>query len=451
MSQHHPSHVLASGISRLFPLFIASAALVVFGLWVPASAQLPPGEEIPTPDLQPPRGFLSPPRVERPFFVCAEVIAVSGIVPGATVELEAEIAGQTHTLTNTVGYEGSTVFSLPRPFETTADRVRARQKITGDVSDWDRGSTLPTNHALKASETYPTGLPTPTIYWEPYFDCGVRIGVSNFLAGADVWATVHPQAGTAYELFRSARVAFHAVEGVGPAFHTGDELRAHYDFCGEQVDSNPTHFYQVSPLPPLPNGLPRPVISEIFVVEQRIVVNNLMHGAQVYVHDQNGQELAAGATASSSAGFWTRRRPIAGEPLSPIQAFEGCGVKSRPGPTTTVRPCNELRAPVIRRPSPGDEEVLVTQSQPAALILVYDGARVLIGRGVAPLVGLSRPLITTEEVLVVQVLDGCTSSTAYRINVDCGPKGRGEIELLNLLPDRQRRRATTPLVADVCR
>lgn len=394
---------------------------------------------------------LSPPLVRRPYFVCAGVIAVSGVLPGATVELELEINGVQHSVSQTVADGGSVEIKLPKPFETTGDWIRARQHIGQDVSDWDPGSASPDNHALDVDETFPNGLPTPTVYWEPFFDCGVRVGVTNFVPGSGVWATVHPQAASEYRLFGASEVAWHAVEGEGPAFHATDELQGHYDFCGKEAHSAPMHRYEVAPLPPMPNGPPLPEIAEIFVDDRSIVVRNLMHGARVRVYDDTSQEVASGATASDSASFHSYRRLVAGEKLYAIQSFDDCDVQSEPGPTSTVSPCSALRAPVIHRPAPGEQELVVVHSQPHAVILVYDQSAQLIGRGIAPRVPLSRPLTTTEELRILQVLESCRSSTAYRIHVDCGPKGRGELDLLNLVSERKRRRGTTPLAADQCK
>ena len=339
---------------------------------------------------------------------------------------------------------------LPQALVKTADWIRARQKVGMITSDWDRGSTSIDNHALDVEQTYPNGLPTPAVYWEPFFDCGIRAGVTSFIPGSQVWATVHPQAASAFNLFGPVTSAFHAVEGEGPSFRTANELRGHYDFCGKQVHSAPVHRYDVVPLPQFANGPPLPEIEQIFVPDRRVVVRNLMNGARVRVHDQQGHVVATGATASQSASFGCNRPLIQGEQLYAVQSFDDCGVMSDKGPRVTVGPCSALRAPAIQRPAPGAQELVVVSSQPNAVILVYDQSSQLIGRGVAPRVPLSRVLITAEELRIIQILNGCRSSTAYRIQVDCGPKGRGELDLLNNLSDRKRRRGTSPLEADQC-
>lgn len=78
---------LAAGalvLTAAFPTLAQAAPLQ----WVARLAPtLPPGRSVEIPDAPPLTGFLSPPRVSRPYYLCSSVVHVEGAVPNATVEL----------------------------------------------------------------------------------------------------------------------------------------------------------------------------------------------------------------------------------------------------------------------------------------------------------------------------------------------------------------------------
>ncbi|WP_447971500.1 hypothetical protein [Nitrospira sp. M1] len=223
-------------------------------------------------------------------------------------------------------------------------------------------------------------------------------------------------------------------------------------FCGETAYSRQAgHNYEVIDLPQMPDGPPEPEIGKVFEDQNIIEVNGLMNGAKVLVYDTQDQLIASGGTVSESRGLRANRALVAGENLRVQQTYEACNLSSpKDGALVEVLPCSELGAPEIRRPVPGDEEVVVVKNTPGAAIVIFDASNKVIGHGTAPRVPLARPLVTTEELRVIQVLGNCRSSMAYKINVDCGPKSRGELDLLNLLPNRAQRRGSSLLTANVC-
>jgi hypothetical protein len=411
--------------------------------------QLPQGGHVPPDGLGDETGFVSPPRIERPYFVCSDVIVVTGVLPGAKLEIEVMIAGRLDTVIFQAGDDGAYQVDLPGKLQTTADWIRARQLWGGETSAWDAGPT-PSNHALEVSATYPNGLPVPTAYYEPFYDCGIRTGMSNFVPGSRVKMTILRVNGSTSVLFDYPKWAAWAAEGGGNQFFIDDHLEASYEFCGESMRSSPLHEYKVVPRPAVVGQFPVPWIDAVFEMERVVQVQGLLHGATAHVFDSNGLVVGGQPTVSTSAAVRAVRALVPGEALRATQSFGICG-ESDKGPETIVRPCSELRAAEIERPAPGDEEVRVLSSRPGAVILVWDASGVLIGRGAAPVVGLSRPLTTTEEIRVTQRVGTCDSSTSYQINVDCGPKGRGELDLLQQLSDRRRRRGSTTLVAAECK
>ena len=85
--------------------------------------------------------------------------------------------------------------------------------------------------------------------------------------------------------------------------------------------------------------------------------------------------------------------------------------------STIVRDCQDLRAPRIRVPFPGEDFALVTSSVPGARIRVYDADGDEIGDGSEPVVILEGALESGDVVSVVQQLGNCTSRDQWTIEV----------------------------------
>ncbi len=434
------SFVVALAPTTSFALDSARLATALIG-------QLPDGQEVPANDLDDEAGFVSAPTIRLPYFLCSNLVSLGGVIKGADLEIEAEIDGQSYTIQKTASAWGDMEVSLPKQFATTADFVRVRQTIAGDTSIWNLGSTLSSNHASDWKVHYNNQLPEPTLYYEDFYDCGRAVGITHYIPGSAVWATSTSTQGISRILGSVLGRADPRLEFTYNDFFEAEALNGHYRFCGEEVASQP---YIVKPRPTYPGGFPAPRVQGPYEDSQFVLVEGIVRGAIVELYDQADQLLGEAATVSNSVWIQLNRALMAKEPLYARQRMGSC-TQSLPGPTIEVRPCSELGAPVIRRPAPGDLEVIVETSEPDALILVYDVNGTLIGRGVAPKVSLARKLTTTEEIRVTQKLGSCHSSTAYRIHVDCGSKGRAEMELLNRLTHRRRRRGTHELKADQCK
>jgi hypothetical protein len=199
--------------------------------------QLPQGGHVPPDGLGDETGFVSPPRIERPYFVCSDVIVVTGVLPGAKLEIEVMIAGRLDTVIFQAGDDGAYQVDLPGKLQTTADWIRARQLWGGETSAWDAGPT-PSNHALEVSATYPNGLPVPTAYYEPFYDCGIRTGMSNFVPGSRVKMTILRVNGSTSVLFDYPKWAAWAAEGGGNQFFIDDHLEASWYRVRQSSDSS---------------------------------------------------------------------------------------------------------------------------------------------------------------------------------------------------------------------
>jgi len=423
----------------------------------------PPGRTIFIEDTPSTAGFLSPPNVIRPYYLCSSVVGISGALPQATIELEGEINGNPVHLTETASWFGTATFQLPMPIETTQDWFRARQSDGTDQSVYDADAADPTIRATIAPEP----AMTPRVYWQPHYACGVRAGVTTFPSGAEVWLVGHTTSMPVREHFRAQDVAFHAVEGVGPAYVEGEQLEAHYEFCkaGEFERVAVSERVVVSPYPkrtkhgdptvwePIPPPVPSLVIVEGSPIAR---VGNLWHGATVEVLKLNGGAVGTGATASPSAGILIDHIPTTGDYYA-RQSFPGCH-GGTDGPPISVTPCVDIPAPEIRRPAPGDEHVDVTSRFPGGYVTVFaaDGPTgpmhfPPLGRGASDRIQLSRALDPLEHLIVTQSVGPCTSNQAFTIQVDCAANEQGELRLLELRTHRQRRTGGQTLTCTGCR
>lgn len=427
---------------------------------------LPPGYPVQIDDPPSISGFLSPPRVGRPYYLCSSVVSVDEAVPLATVELQGEIDGQPVHLSETASWFGTVTFNLPKPIETTNDWFVAIQDDGVDRSGPDAD---PSDPAIRAMEP-PNPAPAPRVYWSPHYKCGVRAGVTAFLRGSDVSLVGHRDNAPWETLFSRSAVAYHAAEGVSRGYFEGEQLEARYEFCksgsyarygaSERIEVQP---YPIEAVPGGPPGQWRPKAPPTPTV--RIVegfpyaeFGNLWHGATLELLDAAGNVIATGATASPTASVPLGFTPSASGSgqYRPKQSFPGCHSGTL-GPLTPVTPCLNLPAPAIRRPNPGDETVFVTAKFSGAVVSVFAVAAAgdppqnpPLGRGSGSRLRLSRPLTELEHLVVLQTVGNCTSQQGYAIRVGCGADRLGELSYLELLTHRRRRTGGTTLTTPTC-
>src|SRR5262249_11012030 len=148
-------------------------------------------------------------------------VTVYGFVPHA--KLEIEVAGAV-VVSQTVGFPEPVGTTLPLPAPLVAGQaLRARQKFGPGQSDWSAPVT-----ALDHTQEFPAGPPRPEINPAPVYECGVRTGVGNLLAGGTVWITAdgvevgkvpgcNPQQGV----------------NVAPPYALNQHVRAWFELCDD--------------------------------------------------------------------------------------------------------------------------------------------------------------------------------------------------------------------------
>lgn len=365
-------------------------------------------------DLKDDPTFLSPPWLAEPYG-CAVSITVYGFVPHAEIEVEIDGAS---VLIQQVGFPEPQGATLPLPAPLVAGQlIRVRQRTPAAQSDWSAEVRV-RDH----TEDYPAGPPRPQINPAPVFECGIRTGVGNLLAGGEVWITAD-----SVEVGRVKGCAPQQGVNVTPAYGLGQQVRAWASLCD---DPSPPSVQQITQPPPTP--LPAPGFEPLYVGGEQVVITNIANGAAVTLY-RNGANLG-------TWGCWGGSLQVGLAPaFSTADVFAASQLLcpgSPPSPTGTgaVQPCSSLPAPRIGPVQGGDDRVTVTSAAPGATIRVYRNL-VLAGVGSAPLVLLSQRVAFGDTIHVVQDLAGCQGQTALEVKVACvDPPVTGDPSARDLFP-----------------
>jgi hypothetical protein len=359
-------------------------------------------------------GLLSPPFLAQPY-QCATAVTVYGFVPHATIDVE--VAG-TVVVSQPVGFPEPVGATLALPTPLVVDQaVRARQTLGSAQSNW----SAPVK-ALNHSQEFPAGPPRPEINPAPVYECGIRTGVGNLLAGGNVWITAD---GT--EVGRVDGCNPQQGVNVAPAYGLNQHVRAWFELCKDPSPPSQPEITQKSPAP-----LPAPGFDPIYAGGEQLRITNIVNGARVTLLRSGvnqgtwgcwGGALLVGLNPPFSVGesFSATQAMCASDPASPT----GSG---------TVLPCSNLPAPHIGPVQGGDTQIVVTSAAPGATIKVWvNGSHA--GTGAAPIVQLNIPLKAGDTVIVVQDLAGCQGQTALEVKVACvDPPHGGDPAALNLFP-----------------
>ncbi|MFY9611180.1 MAG: hypothetical protein WAU45_21540 [Blastocatellia bacterium] len=359
--------------------------------------------------------LLSPPYLAQPY-QCATAVTVYGFVPHATIDVE--VAGAI-VVTQPVNFPqpvGATL-ALPTPL-VAGQAVRTRQTFGTATSDWSAPATT-----LDHTQEFPAGPPRPVINPAPVFECGIRTGVGNLLAGGNVWITAD---GT--EVGRVDGCNPQQGVNVSPAYSLNQRVRAWFELC---KDASPPSVEEITQNPPAP--LPAPGFDPIAEGGEQLVINNIVNGAAVTLLRNGvnqgtwgcwGGRLQVGLNPTFSAGdvFTATQKMCPGDPESP------------PG-TGTVIPCSSLPAPHIGPVQAGDTLIIITSAAPGATIKVWVNG-VHVATGSAPVVLLGGTTLKLGDIIhVVQDLPGCKGQTALEVRVACvDPPVTGNPAGLNLFP-----------------
>lgn len=360
------------------------------------------------------RTLLSPPWLAKPY-QCATAVTVYGFVPHA--EIDIEVAGAI-VVSQAVDFpepQGATL-ALPAPL-VAGETVRARQRKGGAQSAWSPAVVV-ADHTAE----YPAGPPRPEINPAPVFKCGSRTGVSNLLAGGNVWITADGG-----EVGRADGCAPHQGVNVNPDYGLGQKVRAWFELC---KDPSPPSVEHVTQPPPAP--LPAPGFDPIYEGGEQLRITNIVNGARVTLY-RNGFNQGTWRCWGYALLLGLNPPFSLGETFSATQRMCPSDPTSDSG-TGTVQPCSSLPAPQVGPIQAGDDQVVVTSAAPGAVIKVYVNL-VQVGAGSAPVVFLTTTIKLGDTVHVVQDLAGCQGGTALEVEATCvDPPVTWDPAALNLFP-----------------
>ena len=278
--------------------------------------------------------LLSPPYLEQPY-QCATTVTVYGFVPHATIDVE--VVGS-FVVSQPVGFPQPVGAALPLPAPLVADQVvRARQTLGSAQSDWSTPVT-----ALDHTKEFPAGPPRPVINPAPVYQCGIRTGVGNLLAGGNVWITAN---GT--EVGRVDGCNPQQGVNVAPSYSLNQRVRAWFELC---KDPSPPSVEEITQKPPSP--LPAPGFESIAEGGEQLVINNIVNGSAV--------TLLRNGVNQGTWGCWGDRLQVGlNPPFSVVDVFVATqkmcpGDSASPPGTGTVIPCSSLPAPHISPVQGGD-------------------------------------------------------------------------------------------------
>jgi hypothetical protein len=343
--------------------------------------------------------LLSPPYLAQAY-QCAVAVTVYGFVPHATIDVE---VGGAVVVSQPVGFPQPVGATLPLPAPLVAGQVvRARRTLGPAQSDWSAPVT-----ALDHTKEFPAGPPRPVINPAPVYQCGIRTGVGNLLAGGNVWITAD---GT--EVGRVDGCNPQQGVNVAPPYSLNQHVRAWFELC---KDPSPPSVEEITQKPPSP--LPAPGFDPIPEGGEQLVINNIVNGAAVTLLRNGinqgtwgcwggGLQVDLNPPFSVSDVFTATQKMCPGDPASP------------PG-TGTVTPCSSLPAPHIGPVQGGDTQITITSAAPGATIKVWVNG-VHVAAGSAPVVSLGGTTLKLGDVIhVVQELPGCKGQTALEVKVAC--------------------------------
>ena len=358
--------------------------------------------------------LLSPPYLAQPY-QCATAVTVYGFVPHATIDIE--VAGAI-VVSQPVGFPQPVGATLPLPAPLVAGQVvRARQTLGAAQSDWSAPVT-----ALDHTKEFPAGPPRPAINPAPVYECGIRTGVGNLLAGGNVWITAYNT-----EVGRVDGCNPQQGVNVAPAYGLGQHVRAWFELCR---DPSAPSMEEITQKPPSP--LPAPGFEPIYEGGEQLIINNIVNGAAVLLL-RNG--VNQGTWGCWGGGLIVGLNPT----FSTVDTFQATqamcpGDPTSPPGTGTVSPCSSLPAPKIGPVQGGDTRVTVTSAAPGATIKVWVNG-VQAGTGSAPVVLLSTTVKLGDTIDVVQELPGCKGQMALEVKVACvDPPVTGNPAALDLFP-----------------
>jgi hypothetical protein len=322
---------------------------------------------MPTGPLPPAAGdrqgrILPPPEVGYPLVHCSSRVTVSGVYPGATVELD-----------RSAGPDLVACFDLPSlwfgvfPPLGVGETVRARQRYP----DCEQES-LWSDPPVVVDPLEP--VPSPTVQ-APLCAGSTNVTLCGLKADARIRITVaphthhggFPQGGTVYEAVAPTDGCFDFAF-VAPGLPVDSAVYATQEMCGGE--SAPSNVVLVDPAPA---ALPTPVVPEpLFECATVVHVENLHPGTRVYVVSVTLGGLGEAQVFGTEADIAVAPALVADD--SVFAYATGCGLRSSDSAHVPVQRSDELSPPRVVEPLFSCERtVTVVDVVPGAWVDVYVG------------------------------------------------------------------------------
>ncbi len=407
-------------ILKLLPRSVTAVKILMSFVWVLtiigcrgddriSEVREPDPNEVPTPDINPNREFVSPPTLQKPIYECASTVVVKDFVYNAILEVfvdGAPVTSQQGTIVGgqpiDVGFE----FNLGQEVYVT--------------QSFEAGTSDPSNMVVVSSylDDYPDGLPMPRISRVPLLECGRAIGLADYVPGATVRVYAeNPDGAGGFDppTIIASQKDFGYV--YVPSLVKDARIYLDQTLCGDDSDpSTPKEEVQPDPgTPPTPTLDPTPIAGAEIVVfwGPGGSPSELMNGTVLTI-EESGTKVGGQPTPGGGQQVGVNPPIDDSKTYSVIQ--ELCD--SSPPGTINPEPCSSLTAPKIYPPLPGQSFVEVYEYHPGAQILVFSGGQE-IGHSGPTIINLNKILVQGETLVVVQKLGNCISSTAIQIDVDC--------------------------------
>jgi hypothetical protein len=409
--------------------------MVPAGFSTAVPAQVPPHPQCPYPEC-PATGrsydgdvnVASSPAIQEPLYACANVVGVTGVIPGADVEVFVNSTFVGNAICDSATAANTCVGVLSEPLEP-GDVVEARQLIDGGYSSF--ASAV----ARDPIEDFPSGvLPTPVLDPVPLFACGEALAATNIPGATVTFDRAPGPGGTSFDdSFESPWAT--TVVWTTP-HHLGDQVAVRQSLCAGEAGG---YLYESleSPSEPVVSGpagpLPPPVLLATTVTDDHVHIQytNAPFGATVEISVNESPTVQAVSSARYGDPQTVRYTTGVFSPPGPTDeltlAQRLCGALGDTSVPVPVGSCDDLPPAQMQPPQVGDAAIEVRTSHPGARIQVFaDGVE--IGDGVGSIIALTRPLELDEEVAVVQSVGECTSQWAHTLAVGC--KGIRRVPLL---------------------
>lgn len=344
---------------------------------------------------------ISAPIVIDPLYQCATGVAVRGGILDAKLTL----------FVNGVPFGPKVVrnpdkeeFSVPPLVKD--DIVSATQELSGATSAASAPVTV-RDHRVD----FPAGLPAPTIDPKVIYQCAGVIAVRH-VPGAEVTVFSDGAAPTTV----ATSTGWTAISPTKRPFVVGEVFTAQASLCGD-----PSPISTPEKAAPAPSTLPTPTFNPpaVYPDQQLTTLENLVNGSQTSVFEATAGLLGTLSTPVS----WFPNYDVAsalGRPLSTsdtlIASQKLCDASSGRS-STEAKKCEDLPAPRIAFPVPGQTFVSVTGAVPGARVRVYDKAGKELGDGSGTVITLNRPIAAGDVITVVQQVGKCTSKQGYQVTV----------------------------------